>query len=89
MLYGVGTLIWLTPLIYNLVHKSYSKRIPLQRVEYYRTEEDINGLETHVHLALRFGRVRTLSFRKLENHLAPFLKALATFQVYEEEPQFT
>ena len=87
-LYGIGTLIWLTPLLFQFVTKSYAKRIPLRRIEYYKTEEDVNGLEMHVHLVLPLGRTRTISFRKLENQLDPFLKALATYQVFEQEPQF-
>lgn len=88
-LYGVGTVILLGPIVYDLVTKSYAKRIPLRQIEFYRTEEDINGLETHVHLTLPLGRTRTFSFRKLENQLGPFLETLATFQIYEREPQLT
>jgi len=81
--YSVATLIWLTPLIYDLFTKSLSNRILLTKIESYKIEEDVNGLEVHLILQHSF-RKKIITFRKLENQLEPFIAALEANQIIME-----
>ena len=66
------------PTIYNIViRKSYSSRIPLDRIISYEVKPDIKGLETIVYLKLKSGRYRQISFRNLEKQYEPFLEIIS------------
>ena len=66
------------PAIYNiLIRKSYSNRIPLDRIVSYEVKPDIIGLETIVYLKLKSGRCRQISFRNLEKQYEPFLEIIS------------
>lgn len=81
--YSVATLIWLAPLIYDLLTKTLSNRILLTKIESYKIEEDVNGLEVHLILQLSF-RKKIITFRKLENQLEPFAATLQANQIIME-----
>ncbi len=76
VLYGIWTIDRL-PSLYKLIFKtSFSKRIPLENIAAVEVKEDANGLETQVLLFLKNKRVRTVTFRKLENQYEAFLSNL-------------
>lgn len=61
----------------TLFKKSFSSRIPLQRIQSWTTKPDMNGLETHVVLHLQSGRQRTITFRTLEKQHEAFTEFLS------------
>jgi hypothetical protein len=82
--YGLGSLLTIVPLLYTLFRKSFSNRIPIQKIQAYKIEEDPNGLEIHLILRLNSGRERIISFRKLEHQLEAFVAALAYYEILLE-----
>jgi hypothetical protein len=77
LVYGVMTLLVLPQLYRALFRKSYASRIQLRHICSFRVEPDLNDLDVHVHLLLRSGRERTLTFRKREADLELFTQYLS------------
>jgi hypothetical protein len=83
--YYVGIVVWgsllafRTPEIYDaLIKRSYSSRIPLNRIQSATLSDDNFGLQTYVTLHLKNGRYRKIIFRKLENQYNAFIEAIST-----------
>lgn len=68
------------PRLFDLLFKrSYSNRIPLDRIKSYELKKDPSGLETNVILKLSSGRYRCLRFRNLENQFERFVAILSEY----------
>lgn len=87
--YYIGTfwilffLIFQSGKFYNVVvRKSFSSRIPLNRIVSFKIEADEFELETEVILQLKNGRYRSIAFRTMEKQYEDFIEALSAFVAY-------
>ena len=66
------------PTIYNLLFiTSFSKRIPVEKIESVDAIEDKNRLEVQLLLHLKNKRVRTIPFRKLEKQYEELIETIS------------
>lgn len=68
-----------------LFRRSFSKRIPVQRIKSFELKPDQFGLETELIMHLKNGRYRSVFFRTMENQYKPLAEYLSAHQL---EPQF-
>jgi hypothetical protein len=75
-LWGVFAMIQLPGLYTMLFKRSYSNRIPLDRIVSFEVKPDTTGLETTVILKLKNGRCRPIKFRTLEKQYEGFIELI-------------
>lgn len=65
------------PVLYDIfLRRSYSNRIPMEKIDSLDFSEDSFGMETYVTLTLKNGRSRKIAFRKLEHQYEGFIEAV-------------